>query len=188
MRLLTIAPIALLHRLVMPPDNYFQAAIHRILPPVADPDTAGPGEGFEDVAVQRHRRQRGPVDGTTVPAAPPIITGYAFAGDSRRGADRRRVHGDISRQAHLERERNRRPWRRWSLSVNPKPGPSITARAWDTTGAVQPESAAASWNPKGYANHSWAQVHPHANRPPAREVRSALASGYTPWGTVGKPS
>jgi sulfite oxidase len=40
-----------------------------------------------------------------------------------------------------------------------EPGPlTITARAWDSTGASQPESAAALWNPKGYANNSWASV------------------------------
>ena len=36
---------------------------------------------------------------------------------------------------------------------------SITARAWDTAGATQPESARKLWNPKGYANSSWARIH-----------------------------
>lgn len=41
----------------------------------------------------------------------------------------------------------------------PSPGPvTITARAWDTSAAVQPESAAQLWNPKGYVNNSWARV------------------------------
>jgi sulfite oxidase len=34
----------------------------------------------------------------------------------------------------------------------------ITARAWDDTGATQPESAASVWNPRGYANNAWARV------------------------------
>ena len=29
-----------------PSDNYFQATAYRILPPDADPDTAGPGDGI----------------------------------------------------------------------------------------------------------------------------------------------
>ncbi|WP_338601744.1 hypothetical protein [Saccharopolyspora sp. SCSIO 74807] len=33
-----------------------------------------------------------------------------------------------------------------------------TARAWDTSAAVQPESAAQLWNPKGYVNNSWARA------------------------------
>ena len=35
----------------------------------------------------------------------------------------------------------------------------VVARAWDSTGALQPASAADVWNPKGYLNTSWARVH-----------------------------
>ena len=35
---------------------------------------------------------------------------------------------------------------------------SITARAWDETGAAQPEWAASLWNPRGYGNNAWARV------------------------------
>lgn len=35
----------------------------------------------------------------------------------------------------------------------------ITARAWDTSGGAQPESAAPLWNPGGYVNNSWPRVH-----------------------------
>ncbi|MBX7557060.1 sulfite oxidase, partial [Streptomyces sp. tea 10] len=34
----------------------------------------------------------------------------------------------------------------------------LMARAWDSTGACQPESPRALWNPKGYVNNSWARV------------------------------
>ena len=44
-----------------------------------------------------------------------------------------------------------------SLVVDATLGPlTLTARAWDTNGAAQPESAASLWNPNGYANTSWA--------------------------------
>ena len=63
------------------------------------------------------------------------------------------------RQAELGRELSPWAWRRWALTVDAARGPlTITARAWDSTGATQPESAAALWNPKGYANNSWARV------------------------------
>ncbi|COZ31649.1 sulfite oxidase [Mycobacterium tuberculosis] len=40
-----------------------------------------------------------------------------------------------------------------------EPGPlGITARAWDDTGALQPESAVSLWNPRGYGNNAWARV------------------------------
>ena len=44
-------------------------------------------------------------------------------------------------------------------SVDAAPGPlTSTARAWDSTGATQPKSAAALWNPRDYVNNSWASV------------------------------
>ena len=50
-------------------------------------------------------------------------------------------------------------WRRWSLTVEAQPGPiSLTARAWDDTGATHPESPASLWNPRGYGNNAWAHV------------------------------
>jgi sulfite oxidase len=39
--------------------------------------------------------------------------------------------------------------------VNLPLGPAeITARAWDDTGATQPEFPASLWNPAGYGNNS----------------------------------
>jgi len=34
----------------------------------------------------------------------------------------------------------------------------ILVRAWDSSAATQPEDEAALWNPKGYANNSWARL------------------------------
>ncbi|MCW2574405.1 MAG: sulfite oxidase-like oxidoreductase, partial [Modestobacter sp.] len=34
----------------------------------------------------------------------------------------------------------------------------ITARAWDDTGATQPEFPASLWNPGGYDNNSWPRI------------------------------
>ena len=99
-------------------------------------------------------------------AGPLTVRGYAFAGDDR-GVARVDVSLDGGRtwcQADLEPEQSPWSWRLWSLCGATVAGPvTITARAWDTTGAMQPESAAALWNPKGYANNSWARVHLHAN-------------------------
>ncbi len=35
----------------------------------------------------------------------------------------------------------------------------VIAPAWDTTGALPPECAAARWNPKGYVNNSWTEIY-----------------------------
>lgn len=68
--------------------------------------------------------------------------------------------GAAWRQADLGPDCNRWLWRQWSLTVEAGPGPlSLTARARDDTAATQPESPASLWNPRGYANNSWARVH-----------------------------
>ena len=149
-----------------PSDNYFQATAYRILPPDADPDTAGPGDGISLSSVALNCEILEPDDGATVPAGPLTVRGYAFAGDDR-GVARVDVSldgGRTWRQADLEPEQSPWSWRLWSLRATTVPGPvTITARAWDTTGAMQPESAAALWNPKGYANNCWARVHLHTD-------------------------
>ena len=145
-----------------PSNNYFQATAYRILPPDADPDTAGPGDGISLSSVALNCDILTPEPGTVVPAGPLTVAGYAFAGDDRSVArvDVSLDDGTTWQQAHLEPELSPWSWRRWSLTVNTEPGPlTVAARAWDSTGALQPESAAALWNPKGYANNSWPRLH-----------------------------
>jgi sulfite oxidase len=103
-----------------------------------------------------------PEDGATAPAGPLVIQGYAFVDGDRRVArvDVSLDDGHTWRQAELEPARSRWAWRWWTLVVDTEPGPlTVVARAWDTTGNTQPESAAWLWNPKGYANNAWARVH-----------------------------
>ena len=144
-----------------PSDNYFQATAYRILPPDADPDAAGPGDGISLSSVALNCAILVPDDGASLAAGALTVRGYALAGDDR-GVARVDVSldgGESWRQADLDPELGPWAWRFWSLSADIRPGPLwILARAWDTTGALQPESAAALWNPKGYANNSWARV------------------------------
>jgi sulfite oxidase len=144
-----------------PSQNYFQAVAYRILPADSHPDTAGPNEGVALSSVPLNCDILIPEDGGQTTAGPLTIRGYAFA-DGDRDVARVDVSLDDGRtwqQAHLEPARSRWAWRHWSLTVDAQPGPlTVTARAWDTTGATQPESVAALWNPKGYANNSWARV------------------------------
>ncbi len=145
-----------------PSENYFQSVAYRVLPPEFDPDTAGPGDGISLSSVALNCAILVPDDGADVAGGSLGISGYAFAGDDR-GVARVDVSVDDGHswgQADLEPEQTRWSWRRWSITVNATPGPlKVIARAWDTTGALQPESAAALWNPKGYVNNSWAVVH-----------------------------
>lgn len=145
----------------VPSQNYFQAVDYRMLPADADPDDLGPGEGIPLSSVPLNCDILIPGDGARAPAGELTIRGYAFA-DADRGVARVDVSLDDGRSwlpAHLEPARSRWAWRHWSLTVDARPGPlTVTARAWDSTGATHPESAAQLWNPKGYANNSWARV------------------------------
>ena len=145
----------------VPSENYFQASDYRILPPDADPDTAAPGEGISLSSLALNCDILLPADDAEISAGPLTIRGWAVASDGR-GVGRVDVsldEGRTWRQADLEPVTSQWAWRRWSLTVEAQPGTlSVTARAWDDTGATQPESPASLWNPRGYGNNAWAHV------------------------------
>lgn len=56
-------------------------------------------------------------------------------------------------------------WQHWRASLTLPAGETeLLARAWDSAAAVQPESPATVWNPKGYANNAWARLHVTCDR------------------------
>jgi sulfite oxidase len=138
--------------------NYFQAVQYRMLPPDADP-LAGDGLQLGPLAVNADILQ--PDDGAVLPRGPATVTGYAFGGD-RGGIARVDVSLDRGRtwcQAELDPPGEVWAWRHWRAVVDLPVGDlEITARAWDTAAAVQPEHAESVWNPWGYANNSWPRV------------------------------
>jgi sulfite oxidase len=145
-----------------PSDNYFQATAYRLLPAEADPATAGPGDGLSLGAVAVNADILRPDDGAVLTAGPAEVTGYAFAGDDR-GIARVDVStdgGQTWRQADLGEDAGPWAWRHWRTVIDiPRGRTEITARAWDTSAAAQPESPVHLWNPKGYVNNSWARLH-----------------------------
>jgi sulfite oxidase len=143
-----------------PSANYFQATAYRVLPAEADPSTAGPGDGISLGPIALNCDLVSPADGSRVPAGPTAVTGYALAGDDRAVArvDVSLDGGDSWTQAELDEPAGPWTWQHWRTRLDlPAGDVEITARAWDSTGAAQPESAARLWNPKGYANNSWAR-------------------------------
>jgi sulfite oxidase len=145
----------------VPSQNYFQALDYRLLPPEADADTVGPGEGISLSSLELNCDILVPTDGDQVPPGLLTIRGYGIAcdGHSVERVDVSLDAGHTWRQAHLSRAPSQWAWRPWSLTVDVKPGPlSITARAWDDTGMLQPESAESLWNPRGYGNDAWARI------------------------------
>jgi sulfite oxidase len=144
-----------------PSENYFQAHDYRILPPDADADSVAPGEGISLSSLALNCDILDPTDGDQVSAGELSIRGYGIAGDGRsvERVDISLDDGLTWQQADLHRAPSKWSWRPWSLTVDVEPGRlSITARAWDDTGALQPESAASLWNPRGYGNNAWARV------------------------------
>ncbi len=146
-----------------PSDNYFQATAYRILEPDADPTEAGPGDGISlgpwslncDILEPRSGVGR---------AGPLEVAGYAVAAEHRTVA---RVEvsldaGATWAQAELEEPAGEWTWRRWRARLELPAGRTvIVARAWDDSGALQPQEPASLWNPKGYANTSWPSLEIH---------------------------
>ena len=151
-----------------PSRNYFQATAYRLLPPEADPTTAGPGDGISLGAIALNSAILSPDDHAQVAAGSLEIAGYAFAGEAR-GVARVDVSIDGGQTwvlADLVSQPSEWAWCQWRTTVNVPPGEvEIIARAWDTTAAMQPESAAHLWNPKGYVNNSWPRVRVHVSNP-----------------------
>ncbi len=142
-----------------PSENFFQRIAYRLLPAEADPAEPGGGLALGPIALNCDILQ--PDDGAQVTAGRTEVVGYALAGGDRTVA-RVDVSTDDGRswvQADLGEPTGRWAWRLWRTQLDLPPGPvTVTARAWDDTGAAQPEDPGPLWNPKGYANNSWGRV------------------------------
>ncbi|WP_295696939.1 sulfite oxidase [Lapillicoccus sp.] len=144
-----------------PSDNYFQSTAYRLLPADADPTTSGPGVGFSLGPVALNADILSPDPGTHVSPGATTVRGFAYAGDDRSvvRVDVSTDEGNSWRQATLEQDDGPWAWCLWQIDLELPPGAAhVLARAWDSTGACQPESAAALWNPRGYINNSWAHL------------------------------
>ena len=144
--------------------GYFQDVVYRLLP---EDGTPGPGAGMPLGLVALNAAVLSPVDGETVAAGAVEVRGYAFAGGERHVA---RVDVSVDRgatwsQAELLDDLGPWAWRHWHATVWLAPGQhEIVVRAWDTSGATQPEDEAALWNPKGYVNNARPRVQVRAAR------------------------
>ncbi|MCW2875323.1 MAG: sulfite oxidase [Streptomyces oryziradicis] len=146
---------------VEPSDNYFQT-VYKVLPPEADPAKADPGEGIILGPVALNCGILRPDRGAQLPSGPTEVIGYAFAGEDRTVArvDVSSNGGSTWVQADLDAPESAWTWQHWrTILTLPAGERELIARAWDSTAAVQPESPATVWNPKGYANNSWARLH-----------------------------
>jgi sulfite oxidase len=141
-----------------PSDNYFQAEDYRLLPPDATPEL-GRGIALGPLTLTSAILAPGP--GTRLPAGPAAVTGYALAGEHRTVArvDVSLDGGQTWTQATVDDPPSPWAWQHWHTILDLPAGPAgITARAWDDTGATQPERPASLWNPGGYNNTAWHRI------------------------------
>jgi sulfite oxidase len=150
-----------------PCDGYFQATVYRLLRPGERP---APGRGIElgDILLNADVMSAG--GGPAGSGSQLELRGYALAGGGRSVA-RVEVSCDGAatwQEAQLLDDLGPWAWRLWSLRVELPPGEhQILVRAWDTSGATQPESPATVWNPKGYMNTAWGRM--QITVPPVRK-------------------
>lgn len=142
--------------LAEPSQNWFQAVAYRL--PPADGEQ-GAGAQLGPLALTCAILT--PDDGAAVAAGPVRVRGYAVAGEHRSVA-RVEVSGDGGHtwvRADVDGAASRWSWQLWGTTLDLGAGPAdIVARAWDDTGATQPESVVSVWNPGGYANTAWPRL------------------------------
>lgn len=148
-----------------PSANYYQATAYHVLPATAKPVDTGKEQGISLGPVGLNCEILRPGHRDAVSSGQLAVSGYAYV-----GGDRTVVRVDVSadagrtwHQADLgDQAAGPWTWRLWQATLDVPSGPlQVVARAWDDTGATQPESPEHVWNPKGYANSSWARVQVH---------------------------
>jgi sulfite oxidase len=102
-----------------------------------------------------------PREGEVVRSPTVVAEGYAMAGGPRR-IDLVEISidgGETWCPAALVGGREPWAWCLWHAELEVCPGPGeLVVRAYDSTGAGQPEAPATSWNPRGYMNNAWHRV------------------------------
>jgi sulfite oxidase len=139
-------------------DGYFQSTVYRLLRAGERP---APGRGIELGEILLNADVMSAERGPPGSRSQLELRGYALAGGGHSVA-RVEVSCDGAatwQEAKLLDDLGPWAWRLWSLRVELPPGEhQILVRAWDTSGATQPESPATVWNPKGYMNTAWGRL------------------------------
>ncbi len=144
----------------VPSENYFQTE-YSVLPAEAEPEQTEATDGITLGPIAIHCTIVRPGEGARLHPGATEITGFAFAGDDRTVArvDVSPDGGSSWVHADLDAPENPWTWQHWRITLAlPAGATELLARAWDSTAAVQPESLATVWNPRGYSNNSWARV------------------------------
>ena len=99
-----------------------------------------------------------PLPGEVLPGRTTLVEGYAI-GTGGAPVDRVEVSADagvVWRSATLHGPSHPWTWRFWHATIDiPSGQHQLVARAWDRSGASQPEHPSSTSNPRGYANNTW---------------------------------
>jgi sulfite oxidase len=146
-------------------DNYYQTHAYKLFAPGVCAETAdwscAPALGDVPLTSAICRVARIPGGDSSDETEEIVARGYAYTGCGR-SITRVEVALDDKEpwvQAALTPERGPWAWRLWEARLPlQSDAREIVCRAWDETGAGQPESLASVWNFKGYANTAWHRV------------------------------
>lgn len=130
--------------------------------PVAPGEAVNPDDTHPLTALTVKSMIALPGEGAKLKSGPVLISGVAWAGE----ADIAKVDvsldgGQTWSPASLGKEQARYAWRLWTYDWKPAKAAAYTimSRATDSTGRVQPETAA--WNPSGYLYNAIDRVNVH---------------------------
>jgi sulfite oxidase len=144
-----------------PSDNYFQSRSYKLFAPDVRAGDANWERGLALAEMPVNSAICRPGRDERVEAGTVRIEGWAVTGGNRlvERVDVSADGGGSWREAELVSERASWGWRLWRAALELEPGRyELVARAWDSAATTQPESAAAIWNFKGYANNAWHRV------------------------------
>ena len=144
-----------------PSDNYYQQRSYRL-------HQVGPGEptandrGTMLADLRLNSAITSPAPGTRLRPGRFEVRGWAIgSGEAEVVRVELSADGGVTWREGRFMDDGQSPWswRLWRAEVEAVPGSAVlVVRAFDSTGACQPESLRAVWNPKGYMNNAWHRV------------------------------
>ena len=144
-----------------PSDNYYQQRsyrLHQVGP--GEPSANDRGEMLADLRL--NSAITSPVPGTRLRPGRFEVQGWAIgSGEAQVERVELSADGGVTWREARFTDDGQSPWswRLWRAEVEAVPGNALlVVRAFDSTGACQPEDLLTVWNPKGYMNNAWHRV------------------------------
>jgi sulfite oxidase len=153
--------LANIHLQGAPSSNYYQRSAYRLFPPDVQAEDADRYEGkvISDLALNTVICR--PRENEILSAGRVILSGYAITGEGAHieGVEISVDGGENWQEATLPERPHPWTWCFWEAELHLNAGSyAILARAWDSSGCIQPADLGQVWNFKGYMNNAWHRV------------------------------